>query len=229
MGKFRIGVNSKGFALVGVLVFYVLALLMWSVGYRKLAALMRVEETAMGSPLDLSSALARGMSLLRTGVPPADPYQCRLVLESGDEYILTYTAADLFAVSMVSSTDGWAVGSGGVRLRYNGTSWNTVTSPTVTDLFTVSMVSATDGWAVGSAGAILRYNGTSWSTVSSPTGEKLSSVYMVSATDGWAVGDLGTTLQYNGTSWGIVGSPTDTWSVMASPGGGMADCLATFS
>ena len=104
-----------------------------------------------------------------------------------------------------------------------------MSSPTGEKLSSVYMVSATDGWAVGSGGVILGYNGTSWSTVSSPTGEKLSSVYMVSATDGWAVGDLGTTLQYNGTSWGIVGSPTDTWSVMASPGGGMADCLATFS
>jgi photosystem II stability/assembly factor-like uncharacterized protein len=63
---------------------------------------------------------------------------------------------------MVSSTEGWAVGSGGAIIRWDGSNWSNVTSPTTQSLQWVFMVSATDGWAVGHGGTIIRWNGSNW-------------------------------------------------------------------
>jgi hypothetical protein len=89
---------------------------------------------------------------------------------------------------MVSSNDGWAVGDSGIIIRWDGTSWNNVTSPAMKHLFSVNMVNSTDGWAVGSDGCIIHWDGASWSNATSPTGAWLSDVDMVSSTDGWIVG-----------------------------------------
>ncbi|MDI6793521.1 MAG: choice-of-anchor D domain-containing protein, partial [bacterium] len=121
------------------------------------------------------------------------------------------TSNGLSSVSMVSATDGWAVGESGTILHYNGTLWSTVSSPTSSWLYSVTMASATNGWAVGGYGTILHYDGSSWSEVSSPTSNYLYSVSMANATDGWAVGSYGTILHYNGSSWSTVSSPTSTW------------------
>ena len=53
---------------------------------------------------------------------------------------------------MVSSTDGWAVGDSGIIIRWDGSNWENVTSPTTKHLFSVDMINSTDGWAVGSDG-----------------------------------------------------------------------------
>jgi len=102
---------------------------------------------------------------------------------------------------MVSASDGWAVGRNGTIVRWDGTDWSTVTSPTTAVLHSVFMVSASDGWAVGTYGTIIRWNGVAWSTVTSPTTQHLYSVYMVSAVDGWAVGWGGTIIRWTGTLW----------------------------
>jgi photosystem II stability/assembly factor-like uncharacterized protein len=115
---------------------------------------------------------------------------------------------DLFSVFMVTPSDGWAVGEGGMILHYTGSSWSTVTSPTIYGLQSVFMVSASEGWAVGVNGLVLHYSGGSWITATSPTGEYLQSVFMVSASEGWAVGDGGTILHYSGGSWITATSPT---------------------
>ena len=62
---------------------------------------------------------------------------------------------------MVSADDGWAV-SDGTIIRWNGTEWSTVTSPTGAGLYSVFMVGADDGWAVGENGTIIRWTGTEW-------------------------------------------------------------------
>lgn len=96
------------------------------------------------------------------------------------------------SVYMLSSTDGWAVGYGGTIIRWDGSSWSTVTSPTRSTLYSVYMVSPTDGWAVGGggtiSGTIIRWDGSSWSIVPSTARSLLLSAYMVSPSDGWAVG-----------------------------------------
>jgi hypothetical protein len=58
----------------------------------------------------------------------------------------------LFSVNMVNSIDGWAVGSDGCIIHWDGNRWSDVTSPTGALLSCVDMVSSTDGWIVGADG-----------------------------------------------------------------------------
>jgi hypothetical protein len=60
--------------------------------------------------------------------------------------------ANLNSIDMISSTDGWAVGSDGIIIHWDGVSWSNVTSPTGAWLSCVDMVSSTDGWIVGADG-----------------------------------------------------------------------------
>jgi photosystem II stability/assembly factor-like uncharacterized protein len=70
------------------------------------------------------------------------------------------------SISMISSTDGWAVVRDfewlfpGYLLQWDGSKWKQVSSPTAHYLSSVSMISSTDGWAVGDGGVILHYVGT---------------------------------------------------------------------
>ena len=128
---------------------------------------------------------------------------------------------------MVSANDGWAVCSDGTIIHWDGTRWNTVTSPTTNWLLSVNMVNSADGWVVGDYGTIIHWDGESWTNVTSPTTHWLWSVDMVSATDGWAVGSNGTIIRWDGTRWKTVTSPTANWlcSVnMVSANDGWAVC-----
>jgi len=58
---------------------------------------------------------------------------------------------------MINSTDGWAVGSDGCIIHWDGTNWNKVTSPTTAWLNSVDMISSTDGWIVGADGNIYHW------------------------------------------------------------------------
>ncbi len=102
---------------------------------------------------------------------------------------------------MVSSDDGWAVGRVGTILHWDGTSWNTVTSPTTKSLTSVYMVNANNGWAVGDVGTIIHWDGTSWSEVTSPTSRNLFSIFMVNSDDGWIVGANGEIMRYIPPEW----------------------------
>jgi photosystem II stability/assembly factor-like uncharacterized protein len=68
------------------------------------------------------------------------------------------------SVSMISSTDGWAVIRDfeylfpGSFIHWNGTTWQFVSYPVTQYFSAVDMISSTDGWAVGDNGAILRYS-----------------------------------------------------------------------
>jgi len=101
---------------------------------------------------------------------------------------------------MLNANDGWAAGLGAM-VRWNGTAWNDVPSPTAGWLTSVFIVSANDGWAVTNVGMIFRWNGTSWNNFTSPTTERLLSLSMVSDSSGWAVGYNGTIIHWTGTEW----------------------------
>lgn len=66
--------------------------------------------------------------------------------------------ARIYGMDMLSAGDGWAVGWHGTLMRWEGTTWRPVDSPTRSHLNAVSMAAPDDGWAVGS-GMILRYTG----------------------------------------------------------------------
>ena len=115
----------------------------------------------------------------------------------------TTVPSPLYSVFMVSPTEGWAVGYGGLIYHYFGGSWNSVTSPVTTSLRSVFMLSSTEGWAVGDGGIIIHYSSGTWSGPVSPgtTTNNLVSLFMTSSTDGWAFGVEGTILHYSGGSW----------------------------
>ena len=141
---------------------------------------------------------------------------------------------ELDGVSVVSSTDVWAVGvadysSDTLILHWDGTRWSRVTSPNpgsdTNELSGVSAISATDAWAVGGAGThllyralVLHWDGNKWSQVASPNpspgGNFLFDVSADSAADAWAVGydDIEgehetLLLHWDGTGWSRVISP----------------------
>ena len=103
---------------------------------------------------------------------------------------------------MLDSSDGWAVGDGGMILRYSGGSWGVVSSPTSKTLRSIFMFSQSDGWAVGDGGTILRFQGgPQWVMIGSPTTNDLRSVNLLDSNHGWIVGAGGTILHYDGTVW----------------------------
>ncbi|NLE44672.1 MAG: hypothetical protein GX620_08110, partial [Chloroflexi bacterium] len=122
---------------------------------------------------------------------------------------------------MVSASDGWVMGSGGVIYRWRGFQWESVASPTTQDLYAVAMVSATDGWAVGVSGTILRWNGVAWNTWAGPATGTLVSVSMSAPDDGWAYQMTypGAILHWDGANWGTVTTPDyGLEAIAAAPG-----------
>jgi type II secretory pathway pseudopilin PulG len=126
-----------------------------------------------------------------------------VVLNTGPQWAnqASPTAAQLNDAHMLSGTDGWAVGNGGVIARWNGTSWSAVTSPTVENLYGVACVAVSDCWAVGASGKVLRWNGSAWSQFADLGAQVFRGIRMVSATEGWIVGDGGAAFRWNGASW----------------------------
>ena len=135
----------------------------------------------------------------------------------------TGQVGDLWSMSFLSPSDGWAVGIPGTVTNIvhwsgrwgAGGSWTTKTSPDTTSTFySVQVLSNTatpvGGYAVGGVpgtGAILYWDGANWNTyLGSIPGAVLRSVSMLSSTDAWAVGDaIGanpTVIRLSGTMWG---------------------------
>lgn len=140
--------------------------------------------------------------------------------------------SELRAVTAISPTDVWAVGSN-VRTthplaeHYNGTSWSAVVLPARSrgsqpELDAVSADSAKDVWAVGSIGPhthtlIEHFDGKAWKVVPSlPTpGWRLMGVAALTRRNVWAVGSLAVKTKnsrpliehWNGSSWRRVPSP----------------------
>jgi hypothetical protein len=151
-------------------------------------------------------------------------------------------SGQLFGVTATSARNAWAVGQdtdngNTIILRWNGTAWKRVPSPTPKGggaLYAVAATSASDVWAVGGSDGppgkttILHWNGTTWKRVPSPTpkgGGALFGVAATSAHNAWAVGCAGNCFQgfggiktlilhWNGTAWKRAPSP--------SPGTGSA-------
>ena len=97
---------------------------------------------------------------------------------------------NLNSVQMLSASDGFAVGDGGAVIRWNGSVWTALTSPTPNDIRGVWLASTADGWAVGDAGTILRWNGAGWNFYqTSPVATQLNEIHGSSSGQIWAVGN----------------------------------------
>jgi hypothetical protein len=126
--------------------------------------------------------------------------------------LVATTLGAVYAISMDSPTDGWALGdatpppppntNGSVQpvaalYHYDGTQWTLkqrvagypVGFGSSTSL---RMFSPTDGWAFGEANTVLRYDGTTWrmERISLSGGAQIDNVFasdIVSPTEGWAI------------------------------------------
>ncbi|MGD2207642.1 MAG: hypothetical protein PVH17_12785, partial [Anaerolineae bacterium] len=111
----------------------------------------------------------------------------------------------LHAIDMTAGgSEGWAVGQGGVMLRYQNGAWQKAANATTNSLNSVHMLSGTEGWAVGEYGTILAYNGSSWQYTGGQVTKNLNDLYMLSSTAGWAVGDGATLLHFDDANWNPV-------------------------
>lgn len=129
----------------------------------------------------------------------------------------------LTAVSAVSSTDVWALGSDGsspsgdgraLILHWDGSSWQQIPGPggSAVHFSAVSADSASDAWAVGTTSArplIVHWDGSNWTTVTVPGGATaIVGVSALSPRDVWVAGYSGgiyhaksLLLHWNGSSW----------------------------
>ena len=129
-------------------------------------------------------------------------------------------SCSLSAVSMVSASDGWAVGD--CILHWDGTTWIRVFNPSWFALTSVAMVSSSDGWAVGPGGVFLHWDGRAWANANATPYSPLG-VALASSRNGWAVG--WGIQHWDGRSWSGVASPTSrriNAVSLASPASGWA-------
>jgi len=149
----------------------------------------------------------------------------------------------LVGVAATSASNAWAAGFTGssasattMIVRWNGTAWTRVPTPTPAGggyLNGVTATSATSAWAVGltystAKTLILRWNGSKWTQVPSPSPPghpALAGVAATSASNAWAVGSTiafrTLTERWNRSKWTQVPSP--------SAGGGVLHGVAATS
>lgn len=89
-----------GYAVMLVLVFNVLFLAMLGVAYRGVASAFRAESARVlqvRRDEGATAALARGLALLETGLPPSSPYDCRVTLDTAAgprSFTVTFSQVD---------------------------------------------------------------------------------------------------------------------------------------
>jgi len=146
----------------------------------------------------------------------------------------------LYGVSVISSSDVWAVGyysnsqleQQTLIEHWNGSAWSIVASPNPqgsvgNQLLSVAAASASNIWAVGntqskhgSSTLIEHWNGSQWSIVSSPNtqavGNTLEGITAISGNNFWAVGSSYT--QYGYPSQTLIEHWNGSaWSIVSSP------------
>ncbi len=130
------------------------------------------------------------VELFRAASPPGPDGQAPRWTEA-----VSPTTSDLRSVWGTSASDVWAVGSGGVALRWDGASWRSFATGTAANLTSVWAARSDEAWAVGvnpdGSSVLLRWDGTQW-VVSAPPSRSprtsLRAVWGASATEPWLTG-----------------------------------------
>ncbi len=111
----------------------------------------------------------------------------------------------------------YLAGNGGTIIKYDGTEFTLMDTPTMMPLYGIHGTGPANIWAVGGdnaadspeeKGVVLHYDGSKWTKISAPvpsgatTGYSLSDVYVVSATDVWVVmKGRYSVFRWNGSAW----------------------------
>ncbi|HLP14201.1 MAG TPA: YCF48-related protein [Flavobacteriales bacterium] len=155
-----------------------------------------------------------------------------------DNSIYSNTFNDL---SMISSSDGWAVGSSGRVLHYDGANWSNVSNPAsagLINLYSVSFNNTSNGFMTGESSKVYQWDGSSWNEHSTSLPDNSFHVYgvhTISNTLAYAAtsagfGGEGYILKYNGTSWitsySYTGMGTELFTGIHFPSAGKGYCVA---
>lgn len=95
----------------------------------------------------------------------------------------------------------WAVGDSGTILCGDGSTWETIHSPTSENLLAIRFGPTNQGWAAGANGTILRLENGVWISEESPTTQTLRGIWAGPDDTAWAVGDGGTILCRENGQW----------------------------
>jgi photosystem II stability/assembly factor-like uncharacterized protein len=147
-----------------------------------------------------------------------------------NNYAGTPPAANLRSISMLSSTDAWAVGDAIVTnptiIRLTGTTWGgpmSVSALGIRNLYSILAIDANNAIAVGTLGGvggtdIIRFTTPTWAPVSSPATVDLFSICKVpGSSDIWAVGYSGTILRNSAGNWRVLTSPVGAGNLVVPP------------
>jgi hypothetical protein len=94
-----------------------------------------------------------------------------------------------------SATNIYAVGDGGVYLRYDGSRWSIQSRPVATRLNDIKGTGQTM-FLAGNTGTLMRHPGDDWWTVQTELPNNLNSVWGATMNDFFAVGDNGLIMRY---------------------------------
>jgi hypothetical protein len=117
------------------------------------------------------------------------------------------TNNDLWSVSFINTTTGWAAGNNGIIVKTTdgGEVWLQKQSGNTNELFSIFFIDENTGWAAGREGTILKSTdgGEDWQPQVTNTINVFRSVYFVDSNTGWAVGQNGTILKSTngGENW----------------------------
>lgn len=119
----------------------------------------------------------------------------------------------LYKVWGSSSTDVWAVGTGGVTVHWDGTSWSNVPTDVTANLFTVHGRYAVGGNA---AGALLAWSGSQWVEETPAMSYPLAGVWDDGANTPIAVGQQGGVYLRGEQGWEKDPAPSNTFQDLHS-------------
>jgi photosystem II stability/assembly factor-like uncharacterized protein len=124
---------------------------------------------------------------------------------------MTARTGRLRAVDAVTANNVWAVGDGGLVLRWNGSSWEQrAAGVTTAQLNGVAFADASNGWIVGNAGTVLWTvdGGSNWTTPSVGFTGNLNAVSAAGPAYVMAVGAGGKCVRWDGSWWQSEGTGT---------------------
>lgn len=100
------------------------------------------------------------------------------------------------------------VGGNGILLKYDGESWEKISTVAAGAWAAIHGTSEDDIWAVGSSSAIAHFDGTSWTQKTLPGGTTAHAVVADSPDSVWAFGEKGAACHWDGEAWSLVSTGT---------------------
>lgn len=114
---------------------------------------------------------------------------------------------DLRAIWAEGPNNVWVTGGTGLILRWNGTSWITISSTGV-PYYGIWGTGPNDVWIVGDFSYASHWTGSKRDVYTTGMGsgrmDDLNAVWGSSSNDVWAVGNSGLVVRWNGTAWSVV-------------------------